>query len=161
MVLRKGKDWNAGSLWFSLINIYDCRRKLNKANSVILNSLWPRLAELTANAEARSESAVGMAWFQSSPFPQSIFYAAWDLHYWHLGMIQRLTVSLIFFACFLCLCDWLCEGRFFWFWQGVLCPKMLALKPSIIAPLGISWVCIYHFLILCMVWRFECFHPAS
>lgn len=157
MVLRKSMDWNAASLWLSLINIYDCRRKLNKANGVILNSLWSQLAGLRTNSEARSKSVVGMVWFQFSSFPHPCFmlhetsnpdisecYSDWLLH---LPFLPH---------CFLDFCDWISEGRFsflsfFFFWCGGdagLCPKMLVLEPSIITLLSVAMVCICHLLIL-------------
>lgn len=162
-------DWNAASLWLSLINIYDCRRKLNKASGVILNSLWSQLAGLRTNSEARSEGVMGTVWFQFSSFPHPFFYAAWDLQPWQLRMLQWLTASLTFFSRFLYLCDWISEGRFSFlsfFFFGVcvgagLCPKVLVLEPSIIALLSVAMLCICHLLILYEVGWFEFFHLRS
>lgn len=155
----KWRDWNSGSLWLTLINIYDYRRKLNKANSVILNSLQSWLAGLTTKSGARSEGVVGTTPLRFSLVLWSTFPAAWDLPRWYLSMTG--TAALTFMACFLCLCDVVSEGMFASFKRGGLCPKILALQPCVIALLSVSRLCIYHSLNLCMVWWPEFFHLGA
>lgn len=71
------------------------------------------------------------------------------------------TVSTYLLCTFSCLCDWLSKGRFSCLVGEGLCPKTLALEPSIIVVLGISRVCICHLLSLFMGWWFEFFHLGT
>lgn len=154
MVLRK---WNTASLWLRLINIYDCRRKLNKGNGVILNSQWSWLARLTTNSESWKWRLT--VWFQFSfPHPLSLCCMRPSILASQNAIV---TASLIYFRHFLFLCDWLSEGRYLFWKRHGLCSKMLALESSIIVLLGVSRVCICHLMILCMIWWFEFFHFGS
>lgn len=118
MDLRKWKDRNAGALWFSLINIYDCRRKLNKANGVILNSLWSWLAELTTDSEARTRDL--WEWcdfsFLHVTDPCSLLCETSNRESQNVTVI----VSTYLLCTFSCLCDWLSKRIFFLFGGGAI-----------------------------------------
>lgn len=154
MVLRKWKDWNAGSMWLHLINIYDCRRKLNKANGVILNSLWSWLAGLTTNSEARNASTLWAC--VASVF---IFYAEWCLQYhlgtlwWSFSLVMHVSLSL-----------WLVVWRksfFFWGWRDRGMHKDVSFG-SIYNFSGMFLGCISAiYWLFCVVWWFEFFHFGS
>jgi hypothetical protein len=146
MVLRKWKDWNASFMWFHLINIYDCRRKLNKANGVILNSLWSWSAGLTTNSEARGASALGMCDFSFLHFPLSFFMLS-ETSNADILECDSNSSHLSLSAYFLCICDWMSEGR------SKQLPKDVNFGTLYkIVILGVSRVCVCHVLILCRVW---------
>lgn len=136
MVLRK---WNAASLWLSLINIYDCRRKLNNGNRVILNSQWSWLTGLTTNSESENwESCEDWQCGFTIHFP---IHFLWCMRPLILASQNAIvTTSLTYFTHFLFLCDWLSEGRFLFWRRHGLCPKILALESSIISLLSVSRV---------------------
>lgn len=158
MVRRRCMDWNTASLWLSLINIYDCRRKLNKVNGVILSSLWSRLAGLTTNSEARKKwECCGDGWCGFSFLHFPIHFLCYVRPLMLTSQHAMVTASLIFYLRFLFLWDWLSEGRFSFLRGRGLCPKTLALEPSVIALLGVSMVYICYLLILCMAQSFQFF----
>lgn len=76
--------------------------------------------------------------------PDPFFYAA-VLTSWNA------TTWFTYLFCMFCRCDGTSEGIFSFLEGWGLYPRMLALEPSTVAPLGISGVCICHLLILSMV----------